>query len=513
MPAINASKSSQVSIKRYTSVSEAIRDLYKIGRSLNMSLSAPRIKKPADIYESDLDDDVLKSVPQRALPGKPGKNAKVVVKNTKPTPTPNVVKKPTPKAAKKATIQEDDEEVTPTTQRGSKNKKAVDKAVEEVIDKEPNVPATVDKETKEFEDNAPTFNYTGKDLEPGQDAVPDDMDIGQSSKNNLNKWNDQLKDLFDKREKITNIINTLSHSFSSSFDDDEKSVSNAIVLAKNIQAKVKEEITDLRKKINNATHVVLPSNFKRLINAVSKGIEDMFKGKYKSLNVIYQGGENKNGNFQLTAFIALHQLQTEAGGNKSNIIPYYIVAVSLIGVTYFINPTLYRLPSNRDFSPGFRIENTKQAMRYIEEQMMFSGNLDSVATIGVPPTLTKIGLNAIKDVKDVTFTKTDIVITLKSGGNAKAVANEIYTIIYSALYSHDPDSAKKMKIQYEVINKDGAYLAIFKFVRPDKFTGRTLRNDEVDILRQMFTDEDISKIQYMLNSSVKSAQGKRKAAQ
>jgi hypothetical protein len=465
-------------IKKYLNLREVIKDL-NILSSIVLQ-AAPKLKKPIDPFENeDFGSDIILNdkATKRLIPDVDSDD----VVDTEPTPkiAKNVIK-PTVNTPKKRVIKEDNEPALPGE----------------------NTPAIVDKEIDDFEKQGSTFNYT--DANPdndtdSEDSFPEGMESDEANNANLKKWNDELAVLFHQRESINNIINTLSHSFANTLNDSEGSIKAAIANAKLIQQKVKDQINSLRVKISNSTELVLPPKFRQFTDKVYRALETKYKDKYQNSLIVYQGAPKSNGAFQLSSFIVFTQFKDE----NNEVLPNFIIAISVIGKSYYINPSLLRMPAIGSFTPGYIIHNRNEAIRYIEEQLSLYGSLDTISTVPTPPALTNIGLTAIKDVIDVKFGKYELSVQLKSSNNAKNIANEIYSVIYSYLYQMEPKVAKKLKIRYDVFKKDNKTYVVYKFTKVDGITNRTLQRDEIKILQNIFTDEDIHKIEYVLNSNAK----------
>jgi hypothetical protein len=495
---------SSITLKRYTSVNEVLRDLHILAKSIRLDVKA--IKVPKDIY----DDDIMDSVPAKVR-NEIGAKPKVVKKVITPKPVPAVnptgrrviddddeeqspltlrtPSKPANKPAKKV-IQDDDEEAPQPTNSDSETE-------DEIPDTEPEK-AVVDEAIKELEDEGPKFNIKidGPSLNTPVTPV---VKISEKTAKNLDEWNDELKTLFDQRDKIANIVATLSHSFNSTFEDNQKTIDSAIKYASMIDAQVKANISDLRKKISNVTQVMLPSNFTDFCDSVAKSLKTKLKGRYQKMGLVYQGGTNNRNSFTLVCFIVISQLKD----NSDSVVPAYIIAISVVGQFYYINPALYRLPAINDYSIGYQIKDTKEALRYIQEQLAMNDNQDVLKGVKLPPYITNLTIDAIKDVVRVDFTKTDVIVTIKKVPNYDSVANQIYGMIYHSIYSKSPAAARNTKIRYEIVDKGSQYVVIYRLTKMDNITGRTLRNDEVALLKRIFTDEDISKISYILSSKKK----------
>jgi hypothetical protein len=466
-------------VKKYLNLREIMRDLNALSYLVFQS-SPSKLKKPVDFFEdADYGEDIVlnDTATKKVIPDLDKDDVIDEVKN--PKPSKNVIKPNPPSKVKKGKI------TSPIPVDPPKGE---------------NTPAVVDKQTKEFEDQGSTFNYTDDNAGSSDDtSEPEGMELDDAGKTTLSKWNQELTVLFDQREKINNIINTLSHSFENAMDDPEKSIKSAILNAQIIQNKIKQSINELRVKISNSTETALPTKFRSFVNRVFSFMETKYNGGYDKASVIYQGGKNKNGTFQLSAFLVFVNFKDE---NKETL-PFFIVGISVIGNSYYVNPSLLRLPSVGNFTPGYVIKNRNEAIRYIEEQLALYGNLDAISGVPVPPSLTNLGITAVKDVVDVKFTKYELIVKLKTVNNAKAIANELFSIIYSYLYNADPKATKRMKIRYDVFKKDGSAFVVFKFTKIDGVTGRTLQQDEIKILQNIFTEEDIHKIEYILNSKAR----------
>jgi hypothetical protein len=183
----------------------------------------------------------------------------------------------------------------------------------------------------------------------------------------------------------------------------------------------------------------------------------------------------------------------------------WVVAISLLGQHYYINPALMRVPAVGKFRIGYQLPNTDKiariAKRYIDEQFALSDNLDAVNTVPVPPHLEGMDLQNIQNVQSVNFLDDGIEFSFKSNikteQQASEVANNIYIILNNAMYMYD--SHAKIKPRYVIAQNDTQWVVLFKFSKQDAISGRALQRDEIAYLQKIFTDSDIKQIRFVLS--------------
>ena len=101
----------------------------------------------------------------------------------------------------------------------------------------------------------------------------------------------------------------------------------------------------------------------------------------------------------------------------------------------------------------------------------------------------------LRDIKTVLET-TKLNLT-RSPEIAEAVAQEIYKSIHTAMTA---DKRTRDRIVYEIKDTSKNWQIIYKFTTGDKYTGRTLTNDESEKLKSVFDESEVEAIKKALNS-------------
>jgi hypothetical protein len=364
------------------------------------------------------------------------------------------------------------------------------------------------KEDMEYETgNAPKVNLP-MDSGPARSGPIETIKIDPADHKQIGEHNDRLGELYKQKEILSNVINTLQSGFANISDDTTDNIGKAVKYASNLAKIIDSHIADIRTSLHNSTKSVMPQNFTNLVTNVTNNTRNKLNKPGKNdVTTMFSSGVDDTGSLVLTAFIIFKNVKTPDG-----ITPIYVIAISLRGQYFYINPTLLRVPAINQFRLGTVLKNdnsiAKQAKILIDEHFAFMGQMDALNTIPIPPLITGMSLTNLKNVETVVFEDASLLITFKStiqaANQASEAANNLYVIFSNALQvKHAKDGVKpRYTIGQDADTKK--WFVLFAFSKQNSMSGRSLDRDEIDYLSKIFTREDVGKIRYVL-SNVKAA--------
>jgi hypothetical protein len=205
----------------------------------------------------------------------------------------------------------------------------------------------------------------------------------------------------------------------------------------------------------------------------------------------------------ITHFVKYENIKND----KDEIEPMVTVAISEYQGHHWINPNSVQPRSVGKFRLGFQLDDDEkkaliQIQRYVQEQMA-ADSLSSTHSLKlIPITKKQAGLQKYNN---AVFTDKSIVVTfpkkeIKTEAQAKERAEAIYRNIHHAYVASHPGKRSFDRIVYPIKQVGDNWVVTYMFVTGDKFTGRTMTNDEHQKLNNIFDPHEVAVLKKALNS-------------
>lgn len=296
---------------------------------------------------------------------------------------------------------------------------------------------------------------------------------------------------------IKNIGNTLNTELKNEIDDVQLAKLNSSI--KKIRNSIESKLELAISKNREITDSNINEDFSKMVSRVRKYLIKTLDGKIdKEVGLDFLSGANSEGQINVVGYITLHNLKNA----RNQIDPQVIIAITDRGNgNMLINPSLHKIEYPGKFNPGIVIKNEKDAIRVIENQLLVDSSLNIISPKPVPFTKAQLNLTHSKIAKATVGTNSVIVDLKDIADKAEAieVTNDLYKEIYSIVLRLDPKSTSK--IVYTTGKKGRGWRSVFSFISANrgKQISRNLKSQEISKLREIFSEEDISKIRRALN--------------
>ena len=306
-----------------------------------------------------------------------------------------------------------------------------------------------------------------------------------------------LHDLNSQYSALSNMILNLNTQFKTSEIDPGLIAS----LTKNItslQTQIRKSLLDTNKAASATAQNYASDESLDYVKKVARFLDKRFESK----GVVSQSSGIHANDPTITHFITYEHIKNDRG----EVEPSITVAISENKGHHWINPNIVKARTIGNFRLGFQLSDDsktaqKEMERYIQEQMTADSHLSTLAPKLVPFAPEQLHLdkgvatNVSFDEHSVTV---DLVPTIKTEHAAEDAAQQLYRTIHTAMVS--VKSRTRDRIVYVVSKKPEGWQVVYKFATGDKFTGRTLSNEENSKLSNIFDEEEVKVIKKALNA-------------
>jgi hypothetical protein len=358
----------------------------------------------------------------------------------------------------------------------------------------------INKKYKSLAKDLSKVEAAGKVMRVGPSAKPK-VDVSQELPDDaiarIHKNSKIINDLNSQYSALSNMILNLNTQFKTS-DVDPDLITSLTQNITSLQTQIRKSLQSTNRAASATAQNYASDESLDYVKKVTKFLDSRFNAK----GVVTASSGLHADSPTLTHFVTYEHIKND----KGEVEPSITIAISETKGHHWINPNIVKARTVGNFRLGFQLpDEPKAAMKeiehYIQEQMTADSHLSVLAPKLVPFAPEQLHLD--KGVAtNVDFEEHSITVELNSNikteAQAEEAAQQLYRTIHTAMVS--VKSRTRDRIVYVVSKGPKGWQVVYKFATGDKFTGRTLSNEETKRLSNIFDEEEVKVIKKALNS-------------
>jgi hypothetical protein len=343
----------------------------------------------------------------------------------------------------------------------------------------------------------------------------------------LSKNSKALKQLTDQYTALSNMVLNLNTNFNTK-DIDPKLVSALRIAIKNLQDKIRVSIDSA----NEQSFQSADKYMAKTTRVYSEKVRRFLDKKFKADGIIFYSSGMYEGQPAITAFITYENIKNAAG----EIDPHIVIAITQINAPltvkeaqtitdesgkqseqqiektvamktdHYVNANLISIRPIGQFKLGMKLDSNptkalNEIVKLVQNQMVADSHLSALNPKMVPVTPDQVKINKNVSVSSVKFDETSITVGLqpniKTQQTAEQVAQDIFKKINSAMKAGRPNT--RDRIVYKLAKKTKGWSIVYRFTTGDKYSGRTMTQEENEKLSQVFKGRELDAMKRTLN--------------